>query len=1518
MILNPPGLAPEDHGGAQMQFRMRALLVTLLLGLAGAASFMLSTASADMIKRSPFFEREMRTRAAKLRVSAGTDPETVWVGHVNTVQAGVPGTPGGYGPYHIGRGPNRPLGGLSGTADAFNGIWDFDHFQAGETDSLMGWWPIQCPFGSIGPTDKDDNLRPWFCFDYGNQGNYVIPQGSPKRTFGVLGYWHADGGSAQAPVAGATDANPAALTWAPLSGTKSAWCGLRSHNDVAVVDPITGNAFNSAVLQYWGTNSSLQFSSARTVGTDNNFPGYGSQWDQMLYRDVSFAANATGAVSISFKYTTNMDTRQDGTHASQAGWFDKDPLKDATAGIATGDFRSANVSDVVDSFMVYVGAPVDEANTLFSDGSVAPVYDLQHRWFSEVVKINTPGTTYKELLSVAGINGTPALPITVNTSLTQTQANNILDADGGSGNGGRIRIVFRVKTNRGFDDENNGNCGFTSGTAGAAIIDDVSMSGGGATALTNGFESAGDVNNSTGVPATAAWKSTGKPPAAWFHVHRVNEPGSPLPFDDPCGAITAAVRLCNMGNAVLSPGNHDAADKPGGLFPSNNQDQQKYIVSPTINLKSTGVGDYNGMGIDAEIASRVPMISGDQLLNLYQYPVTGNGFRFGWQSYPSTQPNGVRTWGQMKKDGFFNFVTTGGCLEGIIGLPLDIQLVATSNSNGIPDSIRVYIESMSRCFATSLTGAQCSPSTGALAGGYYDNLTIGFAGAEPPPQLSVVFGYSFNDCFPVNSQLKPVNAFGLAYDTLAARIQAGYNIAPQTGSTTISGGSARENIAGDSAIVGATDLANGTRVDMIFRILPGVGNYVQIGNRLSGVARRPDVAVRVAATAADAGNGALTATEKFWGAYLANDGTYGTPYPGNTHVMPGGVWDPNGWCSARMDTVEKNFFPITGVFANGTTSQLTPAFYMTMYHESDPKYTILGIAKNRCFFNGVKGNKVNNVTITCSSVPSGPINQHPDYTVPSSGFDPNEIAGQTGKTFEYTKILPDGQLTPGAMVQYFYRKSDVTNSTAFEMAPDTNFIFPQAADNGGEFDLHRWRQVSVLPDRWKDPAFGQPGASGMACMLVLDWGDRRGDEPVWVAVCDSIGMTTASKRGAHNGWHARPDQNIFGVNVGGDDSICRRDNGGQPGTLWDLYETIAGESNIPSGRPGSRGANHNNGGGSLTIGKWSTHGPSEDMVKNYRLVYAMMSDIGDETIGPIPDQTDADIPLLQSFLTLPGGSAQPRGLIASGYRFGDGMTTVYGGFDHHVELASFFRATLRNTDYRLNLSGNSKNEADLIVQPPVTSGVNPFTLGFNNLCLLNNDTYTPQVAAPSGQTGAFYENVGSNGPYVGAVYAPDAGGTRPFKTLLMGWTPGFFGGMGTQNTLLNVGTRKFWFDALTTAFNNIACTPVGNPVGIGDGQGTGSAFVNFMNLKSSNPMRSGEARIAFGLAKTEKVQVRVYDVTGRLVKMVADRTFQGGTENVVIWDGTNEVGQKAKSGVYFYQLRTPTWTSQKKLAVLAN
>ncbi|HYM80250.1 MAG TPA: FlgD immunoglobulin-like domain containing protein, partial [Candidatus Limnocylindria bacterium] len=144
-----------------------------------------------------------------------------------------------------------------------------------------------------------------------------------------------------------------------------------------------------------------------------------------------------------------------------------------------------------------------------------------------------------------------------------------------------------------------------------------------------------------------------------------------------------------------------------------------------------------------------------------------------------------------------------------------------------------------------------------------------------------------------------------------------------------------------------------------------------------------------------------------------------------------------------------------------------------------------------------------------------------------------------------------------------------------------------------------------------------------------------------------------------------------------------------------------------------------------------------------------------------------------------------------------------------------------------------------------------------------------------------------------------------------------FGGPGSGGQAAG-GRTDYYIKALSNIFGALCPAWTPSPVGVGDSPiaGPGSNFVNFLGLRSSNPVRSGQAVIAFGLVKTEPVEVKVYDVGGRLVKTLANRVFKAGEEHRLVWDGTSDAGQTVARGVYFYQLRTPTFASEKKLTVL--
>ncbi len=78
-----------------------------------------------------------------------------------------------------------------------------------------------------------------------------------------------------------------------------------------------------------------------------------------------------------------------------------------------------------------------------------------------------------------------------------------------------------------------------------------------------------------------------------------------------------------------------------------------------------------------------------------------------------------------------------------------------------------------------------------------------------------------------------------------------------------------------------------------------------------------------------------------------------------------------------------------------------------------------------------------------------------------------------------------------------------------------------------------------------------------------------------------------------------------------------------------------------------------------------------------------------------------------------------------------------------------------------------------------------------------------------------------------------------------------------------------------------------------------------------NPM----TEIAFAMPGTGHVKVSVFDVSGRLVKVVADGEYEAG-RNQVTWDGTNSNGAAVASGVYVYRLEAGDELLESRMVLL--
>ena len=73
--------------------------------------------------------------------------------------------------------------------------------------------------------------------------------------------------------------------------------------------------------------------------------------------------------------------------------------------------------------------------------------------------------------------------------------------------------------------------------------------------------------------------------------------------------------------------------------------------------------------------------------------------------------------------------------------------------------------------------------------------------------------------------------------------------------------------------------------------------------------------------------------------------------------------------------------------------------------------------------------------------------------------------------------------------------------------------------------------------------------------------------------------------------------------------------------------------------------------------------------------------------------------------------------------------------------------------------------------------------------------------------------------------------------------------------------------------------------------------------------------IKFSLPRGGHTTLKVYDVSGRLVRTLVDGPRQAGAQTMD-WDGTDNAGQRVASGVYFYRLTFGSFVQNKKMTLL--
>jgi hypothetical protein len=175
---------------------------------------------------------------------------------------------------------------------------------------------------------------------------------------------------------------------------------------------------------------------------------------------------------------------------------------------------------------------------------------------------------------------------------------------------------------------------------------------------------------------------------------------------------------------------------------------------------------------------------------------------------------------------------------------------------------------------------------------------------------------------------------------------------------------------------------------------------------------------------------------------------------------------------------------------------------------------------------------------------------------------------------------------------------------------------------------------------------------------------------------------------------------------------------------------------------------------------------------------------------------------------------------------------------------------------------------------------NPSTVGLTDMSTLTNPNPIPAPGSELIGTANF-----TDPDLAGFTVTTYRGAFDPTRGMESQWTAGWTN-FDPQNTV-------YWG---TTGVSESITRPV-------------SASQNYPN--PFNPV----TRIAYSVRQAGNVTITVHNAAGRVVRTLLSDDVAAG-DGVVMWDGTDDMGQPCASGVYFYSIQTPEYSETHKMVML--
>lgn len=280
---------------------------------------------------------------------------------------------------------------------------------------------------------------------------------------------------------------------------------------------------------------------------------------------------------------------------------------------------------------------------------------------------------------------------------------------------------------------------------------------------------------------------------------------------------------------------------------------------------------------------------------------------------------------------------------------------------------------------------------------------------------------------------------------------------------------------------------------------------------------------------------------------------------------------------------------------------------------------------------------------------------------------------------------------------------------------------------------------------------------------------------------------------------------------------------------------------------------------------------------------------------------------------------------------GDTWGVAWGDYENDGDLDLFLNNSSGSNVILRNRGGDEFQNATVT---PINAAIQGKAAAWGDY---DNDGLSDLYIANSGGTNHLYHNEYQQRPHwlgvrLAGVYSNRAGiGAR--VRIVSGGVPQvreISGGSGycSQNSLIAVfglagsavadSIRVIWpsgivHDTVLVAADQVITITEFDLAGIEIADQTPSAFALFPSYP--NPF-SEVTTIRYSLPSADKVRLRIYDVSGRVVKTLVSAGQQPAGEHSARWKGDNDAGAAVASGIYFYRIEAGAYTETRRMVLL--